>query len=1026
MAMAEGEAGVKRGFGGRRGASTATAAVILVLIMVIAGVGTFFAFNQTSKPTCQPAGSAVCVSNVHDVNLLVPLRASQQGATIPFTASLPGGETSSDFSFSFGDGIYDNHTSATTVDHIYTQVGTYLATVTAVVSGLAHDSYHSIVPVVITASYASNSLGTYPSVGGSITSNTSATSGASAFLSAGNSVTVQGVYSLGPTNPLYKELAPTISAPGGTVSGLATTNSSATATVSFGSPGIYTITYVAAGVPVSGTGAAFYENYTWTAVVSPTSQHYALIPISASTSPHKNEILAYEEVPGGAKSYDPAIDYESAGFEVIYNTYQSLITYNGSKAGPDPANFVPVLATCVPGSTACGALYGGNTLIQGSNYTFVINHASKFYDAKTGASWGVYPTDVMFSVLRTEGFSLYPGVATTAGWILTQSIVPACNLPPAWYACFSWDGGLHPYFNNTPTTMFESMSINSSANCPAAAMTNDHGCITFHANAASYFGGPGWPFFLELIADVLGAGITPAGWFSASTQGSGIPYWTQGNVSGSGDHPVALPTGATTTDNAAYQSFVKAIPVFGFDSWESSYVHLDGSYAGNTWDNVAGSGPYFYNTSGSVFYKSYELTANPAYVQNPYCTWTGCQPAPGQYAHTVQVIWEDTATPGESALASGVADVATIPAQDTAFLLQQISAGKAQALNVPTLDIFQVFFAYNFSVPREHQYTANPVNIPSDFFSYVGLRQFMAHAYPYATIESTINTVDGIQYGFDQGGAIPDFMDGYSPSNIKWPSGNPCTDASNSFCATYWWNAIKNPSSPYYDPQIAACTPASPCQFPLYGELGIPDEDERLTLFIDSVSSLTGGAIQMSLVDITFAQQVTESFASQPTALPMNILGWLPDYPDPTDYTVPYYYPDSTYTFAGMIAEYTDSFNSTLPGTSTACPTDYNYYVNITTTGPYPSVPQSCVGAAYDAEVGLLFAAAPLNPGPLRIQLFDYAEIIANQLAQFITELQANTVWTFATWLNPTTVNTNVMIGSGDWVWYATGGSGVY
>ncbi|MCI4347211.1 MAG: PKD domain-containing protein [Thermoplasmata archaeon] len=1029
--------------------ATATAAVIMALVVIIGGVGAFFAFNAVAQTkTCAPASSAVCVSNVHDVSLLVPLRSTQQGSSIPFTAILGTGETSTAFTYSFGDGTSTGPTAASTVDHTYNHVGTYLATVTAVVSGVTHDNYQSIAVIGVTASYTQNSLGTYPSIAGKLVSNTSSTTLASGVLLAGQAISVSGQYTLAPTNPAYAQLAPTITASsGGAVSALVVTGLTASATVTFASPGIYTVTFVGGGVPRAGGGATYYQNFTWTAVVAPSAVHYKTAPSASAISPHPGQIISYEEAPAGGKIYDPAISYDTVSGEIDINTYQSLITYNGSAAGPDPANYVPQIATCVPGSAACAALYGGNTLLSGSDYTFVVSKVPQFYDPwdsanpAAGASWGVYPTDVMFSVMRTMGFSLYPGVATTAGWILSQSLLSACTLPKSPGSCFSWDGALHPYWNNTPKQMFNSMSINDSAWCPAAAMTNEHGCITFHVTGNNVFGGPSWPFFLELIADNLGGGITPAGWFSAPNQGQGIPYWTLGNVSNPGTHPVALPTGATSTTDAAYKAFVAALPQYGFDAWEQAYVNPNtGAYSGNTQFRSVASGPYYENPAGSVPHKSYELKASPVYTQNPHCTWTGCQPAPKTFASDVQVIYEATATPGENAYASGSADFATIPIQDTAFLLQLIQNGKLGATTIPSISIFQVFYAFSFATSREHTYTANPVTIPHDFFSYVGMRQFFAHAYPYATIESSVNTVDGLQYAFDIGGAIPTFMDGYTPTNIKWPVGDPCADPANQACPAFWWTAINTVGGPFYDPQAASCTKASPCQFPLYGELGAPDEDARLTLFINSVTSLTGGAIQMSLVDLSFGTLIGESFqpAGQ-TALPLSILAWAPDYPDPTDYTVPYYYPDSTYTLAGATVEqlHASISNSTLPGTAVPCPwgpaawsggpTAYNYYINISTdpTHPYPSIPQSCQGGAYDAAFALLLSAAGLPTGQKRINEFDYAELILQQLAMFIDEFQANVIQSYSSWIDGTSINTNVMIGSVENVWYATTGNGV-
>ena len=80
---------------------------------------------------------------------------------------------------------------------------------------------------------------------------------------------------------------------------------------------------------------------------------------SWGTSPHPGTIMAFEDAPGGARTEDPAIAYDTVSYEPILNVYQPLITYNGSTVGPSWQAFVPSLATCVPGSPQCQALYGG-------------------------------------------------------------------------------------------------------------------------------------------------------------------------------------------------------------------------------------------------------------------------------------------------------------------------------------------------------------------------------------------------------------------------------------------------------------------------------------------------------------------------------------------------------------------------------------------------------------------------------------------------------------------------------------------
>jgi hypothetical protein len=835
-------------------------------------------------------------------------------------------------------------------------------------------------------------------------SNTSSTVNPTTLLQIGQALHFQGMYTLPPTNPAYSLAAPTIVSPGATITGASNTSQTAQATLSYGKAGVYTVTFV--GTAVSTGNPTGYGNYTWTVEVAAPGQHEALASSGLARDPHPGQIISYESYSGGATTFDPAIDYDLAGYEVVGNVYQTLVAYNGSAAGPAADDFVPMLATCVPGSAQCTSLYG-NDLVQGTNYTFVINPAAKFYDPYdkvNGAypSWGVYPSDVMFSVLRTMGFSLQPYYGFSNGWIISQSLLPNGS--------GTWDGGLHATFNNTPEWMYAAMTINGT-DCPSIALTQDHGCITFHANASNG-NGNSWPYFLELISDQQGGSVVSCGWFSMSSQGQGIPGWTLSNASDQGPHPCEAPTAAQMSGWASTPKL--------FDSWEQNYVNpVTDVYAGNTQWRMVGSGPYYLDqfTLGV----SYGLGANPAYQSNPDCTWSACQPAAGDYAPVVKVTWESDPTLGEQSLASGVADFASFPTTDTGYLVQLIQDGKANAQVVPSIAVNTLFFALNFSTAREHTYTDNPVTIPNDFFSYLGMRQFFVHAYPYATVQSTVNTVDGVQYGFDFGGAIPDFLGNYYPHDIAWPSGTPCTNANDPSCPAYWWNAVNTVGGPYYDHEAAACTKSSPCAFPIYDDTGDPAEDERLSLYIESVEQLSGGNITMSLVSIPAETLGLEGSAGAGTnALPMETGTWFPDYPDPTDYVYPFYDPDAYFTAPEATAEALEANNTTLPN-GQPCPTDFNYYLNNTATSQVPAVPQTCQGAAYNAMLGLLGHAGGLPANAVRVYEFDQAEHIANQLGIMISEYQNDLVIPYAAWINPSSVSTNVVYAGFFWWWLVNG-----
>lgn len=998
----------------RRALSTVVSAIVIIIVLAGLGVGTYAVlggFSSGKPASCAPADSPICGQfvNLHDVSLLVPFRSVQEGAGVPFTISLPAGESATGYKVLFGDGT-SAPSSTSTISHNYTTPGTYLVEAQATVNGLTHDNLQSLALLQVTPTVQGANSSSVAQLAGRLTGNTtnpSASNAPTAVLQAGQLIMVNGTYTGQPTNPSFTTNPLTITAStGGSVTDVVTSAASLRANVSFNAPGTYLVTLVGSSTNATANATAgavtLYQNYSWTVIVPPSGVHAGIHGQTVVRSPHPGTIISYELAPGGALSEDPAIDYETVGAEPILNVYQTLITYNGSNTGPTPSDYVPVLATCVPGSAQCAAMYNQDTLINGWNYTFVIQGNASFYDPLTGNHWGVWPTDVEFSIARTMGFATLPSTESNNGWILTQALLSNGNV--------TWDS-IHGAYNNTPLNITNSMTINGT-DCPQAALSgSDHGCITFHAYGAHH----AWPYFLELIADPLGGSIVPCGWFSAPAQGAGIPYWTQGNVTGSGDHPC----GAMGSHGwGADPSVPGMVPYEGWDQWEQAGSGaFGGSFLGHVQYNMVGSGPYY--MAQYLIGASYALAANPYYGSNPYCTWKGCPATKGNFASNIEVTWENSATQGEDAYLNGIADFASIPSTDFALLIELLSQGKAVAINAPTLSIGFFPFNLEFSVGGAQKLTTESVTVQSNWFAYMGVREFFARAYPYQTIQNTINTRDGIVLGFDMGGAIPQYMANYYPKDVNWPSTDPCTDQNNPNCPTYWWHQLTDTSSQYYDQEIASCTPSNPCQLPVIGETGAPALDQSLLLWETEISSLSGGAIKVNTVDVNFVTDVTDAEFAGPgqNPQPFYALGWAPDYPDPTDYVGPLYQSNNTYTYGDAVMQ-----SLLVPQFTQGCPytaKDYNDFAN-TTWG------NDCQGQAYKAMIYALNVASTEQNLPYRVMLYDLAEKIANQLCLYTYTGQNNEVATAASWMDSTSINTNVTIGGGgDTPFYWLTGNGV-
>ncbi|HTP53541.1 MAG TPA: hypothetical protein VML94_01060 [Thermoplasmata archaeon] len=794
------------------------------------------------------------------------------------------------------------------------------------------------------------------------------------------------------------------------------------------------LSVVPEGLNARGVGTPMAPAATPTAALPSVAASVA--PTPASSGHVKGTINIYEVAPNGANTMDPSVAYDTVSYEPIINVYQTLINYNGSST----ATYVPTLATCVPGTPQCTTDYGSslivnNTAGQPTYWTFVIDPAAHFYDPATKKSWPVYPTDVMFSLARTMGFADLPYLGKENGWIIAQSLLP--------YGNAAWDKGYHSPLNNTPGEILGSMLINDTAYCPAAALVaGQNGCITFNASG----GGTDWPYFLQLVADNLGSSIEPCGWFTA--QSAGVPGWT-GSKAAAGDGPCSVPQlgHSQSTSSAAWADYlanltsssnhVAATNMTSWDGFEETAFAFPANQPKVQW-NMVGSGPYY---AGVVEGVGYELRVNPGYVQPSGCSGAGglavytgyCDPRAGGYIANVNVYWEPDDSFGISEYRAGAADLAAIETTHTTSLLQLHAAGDLNYLSFPTISsFFTPVNLYWSSTEYAQNFGSEPTpNIPNDFFTNLALREFYVHAYPYATVENTVNTVDGIQYEFNAGGPIPYGMGNYYPTNVSFPSGDPETNPSVVGGAAWWWAQANNASSPYYDPQLSACSSGTPCTFPIAGLQGDPGGDQSIADWIAEIETLTGGALQPfggATFDLTFDQFLDVAFTSayQNPLISETGSGWAPDYPDPTDYIVPMSSPDATYTAADAFSQQLQTGQATVANNTTCGHNgttfqNLSYWASAAQTANLTSglLNATCQGVAYSVAVGQMAVAAGLPVGPNRTLDYNLIEQILNDEAMYVWDGQANEVLSAAPWIELSSLNQNPMIGGGgDQIWY--------
>ena len=404
------------------------------------------------------------------------------------------------------------------------------------------------------------------------------------------------------------------------------------------------------------------------------------------SSPHPGVLEVYDVYPDGATTEDPAVAYDTVSYEPLLNVLETLVAYNGSSSkGLGPNAFVPVLATCVPGTAQCTHDYGStlianNTHGQPTYFTFVLDPAAQFYDPSTAKSWGVYPTDVMFSIAREMAYSEAIGVGNTPGWLIAQALLPNGS--------GAYDGGIHAPYNTTPAQIYGSMLINDTNYCPATAITNAHGCITFVADGQ---GGP-WPQFLQQIGDGF-MGILPCGWYTY--EGAGVPGW--GNISAAGgDGSCLLPNGGSTTQSPSWTSYLAGLNPKSWDNFEEDLGATYPTPAPHVQWNMVGSGPYYAIITPTGSPPGYSLTTNPGYNQPSGCNATSglatyggyCWPAKNGYQGNVAVYYEPTDTVGIGQYKAHQADFAGILTTDTGELLSLAAQGDLNYYVAHGLSVF--------------------------------------------------------------------------------------------------------------------------------------------------------------------------------------------------------------------------------------------------------------------------------------------------------------------------------------------------
>ncbi|MGC9071082.1 MAG: ABC transporter substrate-binding protein [Acidilobus sp.] len=185
--------------------------------------------------------------------------------------------------------------------------------------------------------------------------------------------------------------------------------------ITFDRAGLYAVALTIVTENITSGKTYNYTSY-YTVAVSSQSEQFALFKPLVSI-PNPSTIVVAENVPGGPFSFDPAIDYETVGFEVIDNIFSSLLIYDG----PYTDDFLPMAAEYIPTvgnwtNVTDRYTYGAIS----PNYTVYVFKVRPNLKAANGDPITAY--DVWYSLVRDVLCA--GGVPSTRGWILAQYLIP--------------------------------------------------------------------------------------------------------------------------------------------------------------------------------------------------------------------------------------------------------------------------------------------------------------------------------------------------------------------------------------------------------------------------------------------------------------------------------------------------------------------------------------------------------------------------------------------------------------------------
>lgn len=578
---------------------------------------------------------------------------------------------------------------------------------------------------------------------------------------------------------------------------------------------------------------------------------------------------------GGPYSFDPQIDYETTGFEVVVNTAATLLFYNGSST----TDWFPYLASELP-TVANGEITNNYT-----TYTFKIRSNVGFSNGDPVTAY-----DVWYSTIRSMLFQ--GGAPGTADWIITQYLIPRNAAP--FFAPF--------------VSLVNATNKQAAFNAIMKAVTYDNASnsVTFQLT------NPTPPsLFFTAVSDPLGMGIMDASWLQSI--GAGITFTPAGFL--------------------AYQQ-----------------QGNEGSYSLSAQFHPVSSGPFEINT--------YVPSTSVVLVPNPY--FPGLPLIPKQ-RNTIILDW--VASPGVAyqLFASGEGDIVTILPPPYYQTIQQQLGSKA-VIQGPFPSITEFFAPFNVNINTTLLSSLGTFSIPSDYFANPLLRQAFAYAFNYTGYVD--NILGNKKYGFNFGAPYCGVIDKGLPYYVPPQNLTGC---------------------PSYDLAMAkrllmqSGEGSTVVNFPVIIPTGDTTDFTASIVWGQALHSIDAN-ITMSPLYQDFSTIIGDQVAGS-DPMPLFFLGWIADYPYPSDYT------DAMLQVGG-----------TYPGPNGWDPT---YLSGLAAAHPSQAAMYTSQAQNFSQLSSLITAADTATNPTQAAQLYAQAEQVSINLYMYTYTYQQNGFWIVKSYIHP-------------------------